>query len=315
MNTRQELNFNNFIQGKRLFITGGTGTLGHAIVQRARVDNWDCDITIYSRDPLRQLAMKWEYPEVRLIQGDIRDYDSLFRAMMGHDIVIHAAAQKHIPAGESNPVDTISINVDGSRNVALAALHAEVDIVVGISTDKVCHPANVYGNTKALMESIFLEFNQYGLTEFHLCRYGNVIGSAGSVLTVWQKQVMSGKPITITDPTMTRFWLTENQAVDIVTAALISPPGTVYIPRPPAASMEQLANCYGFTERKIIGRRPGEKKHEMLLTSEEWLRCREYENYFILWQEQQKPNDGQNHEYTSNTARQMTCEELREIMP
>ena len=165
--------------------------------------------------------------------------------MAGHETVIHAAAQKHIPAGERNVNATYQTNVVGSINVIKAAIRNRVQRVVGVSTDKVCYPANTYGFTKALMERLFQEAaaeEGHGV-RFHLCRYGNVIGSTGLVIPYWQKEVEAGRPIRITDPYMTRFWLTEDQAVDTLMLSMTVPSGHVIIPLAPACDLLTLANA------------------------------------------------------------------------
>ena len=271
----------------KVFITGGTGTLGNALVRDAlkHKDEWSepWDITVFSRDFLKQAAMKKKYPSVRFVLGDICDYDSVYSAMVGHDLVVHAAANKHIPACADNPFEAVRININGSMNVLTAAMSAGVWKVVGISTDKVCRPESVYGMTKALMEREFLKASLAGLTKISLCRYGNVIGSNGSVLTVWERQVDSGQPITITDPQMTRFWLSEDQAVRLVHAAVNAPNGWIVIPKAPACSMGQFANlAYPDAPKMVVGARPEEKSHEDLLTAEEALRVVDAGNYWYL---------------------------------
>jgi len=268
----------------KIFITGGTGTLGHALAKRLHQEN---DLTIYSRDPLKQIQMKKLYPKINFVLGDVADYDRLYHAMVGHDIVIHAAAQKHIPQGETDVTDCISTNVDGSRNIVANALRAGIKQVVGISTDKAANPVNTYGATKLLMERMFVEANQYGLATFHLCRYGNVLGSNGSVVQVWRKQMKEGLLPTVTDPTMSRFWLTEDQAVDLVLLALESPPGSIVVPNAPAINMGQFAAHAGIDDFAVIGRRPGEKQHECLITTEEMPYTTHHDGYFLITQEYQ----------------------------
>lgn len=263
-NTGLEHIYNRISKEKRIFITGGTGTLGKALLRQFPL------ATIYSRDPWKQQQTKRQFPEARYILGDIRDYDSLHKAMTGHDIVIHAAAMKHIPQAEDNVQNCIEINVIGSTNVAYAAVNAGVERCVGISTDKVCYPINVYGHSKALMERVFLEYNKIGLTEFTLCRYGNVIGSTGSVVDLWRKQIAAGQKPTITDPNMTRFWLSEDDALYIVGKAITAEAGTITIPLAPGLSMgEFVAHALGGMPVETIGLRAGEKMHECLLTNEE----------------------------------------------
>lgn len=175
------------IKGK-LFLTGGSGTLGKAIIRRAHEENWPCEITVYSRDPMKQFPIKKEYPDVKFVIGDVADFELLSNAMAGHDIVLHLAAQKHIPTGEFNVMQTINVNLIGSINVAQASIQNLVKQVVGISTDKVVHPVNAYGATKYLMEKVFQEvgINQ-NITKFMCVRYGNVLGSTDSVIQVWRE--------------------------------------------------------------------------------------------------------------------------------
>lgn len=270
---------------ERILITGGTGTLGNAIAETAVTQDRAWEITIFSRDYLKQAKMKKKYPQLRYVIGDICDYDSVYQATIGHDIVIHAAAQKHIPAAEENILDAVRVNVHGSQNVAMAAVMAGVRQVIGISTDKVCTPSSIYGMTKAMMERIFVQYaaDFYGVTDFQLCRYGNVLGSNGSVLQVWERQAENGGPITLTDPTMTRFWLSELDAVSLVFHALRIPTGTILIPKAPALSMAKLANyLYPDIEKKVIGRRPGEKADELLLESDEVERLRDIGACWLL---------------------------------
>lgn len=253
-----------------ILITGGTGTLGQAIVNRAVRESWDCAITVYSRDEMKQQAMKRKYPGMRYAIGDVADYDTLERVMIGHDTVLHLAAFKHIPAGEMNLAALFSTNLTGSLNVAKAAIRTGVERVLGISTDKACHPVNAYGMTKALMERFFQEANRAELTRFHLVRYGNVLSSTGSVIPAWRGQVERGEPLKVTDPTMTRFWLSIPAAVGYALFALTLPSGVILIPRLPGLRMGQMAEyIFPGHPQVMIGLRPGEKKHEELLTGEE----------------------------------------------
>lgn len=263
---------------KKIFITGGAGTLGKAIIKRSIQDDLGWDFTVYSRDPHKHDALNRLYPNARCIIGDIRDTEKLSDLMVGHDIVIHAAAIKHIPQAEQNVLETIDINVMGSLSVAMAAKKAGIEQVVGISTDKACHSVNVYGSTKYMMEKIFQEMG------FKLVRYGNVIGSVGSVVQVWKEQVEKSGVIVATRPEPTRYWITADQAVSLILFSLEQPPSTISIPYLPATTMGQLKD-YLFPDVKIhyTGMRPGEKMHEEMLTEEEVPYARDMGNYVVLY--------------------------------
>lgn len=255
----------------RVFITGGAGFIGRALLDRARREAWPARFTVFSRDDHKHAAMRRDYPEAAVIRGDVAGpLEHLAAAMAGHDIVIHAAANKHVDLSELNVAETIRNNVHGSLQVMQAAFQAGVGRLVGISTDKAAGPANVYGATKFLMERALVEANRYGGPLVTCTRYGNVIGSSGSVLTVWRRQLAEKRPVTVTDPEMTRFWLTADQATGLIVQALRAEPGVVVVPLLPALRMgDLLAWVAPEAEVKIIGLRPGERQHETLLTNEE----------------------------------------------
>lgn len=275
-----------------VFITGGAGTLGKAIIARSKAMGWNAKFTVFSRDAHKHDKLNRIFPDVRCIIGDVRDTERLADLMVGHDLVIHAAAIKHIPQAEQNVGETISINVQGSISVALAAIEAGVEQVVGISTDKVCGAANTYGSTKYLMEKFFQSID--GDTMFNLVRYGNVIGSVGSVVEVWRDMYKRDGIVKATDPDMTRFWITPDQAVTLILKSLDQPNRTILIPWLPATTMKQLAE-YVLPEEAIIeytGLRPGEKRHEEMLTQEEgWYAEEAEQNYIRLWPTTMKPFD------------------------
>lgn len=273
-----------------VFITGGAGTLGKAIISRAKTEGWDTKFTVYSRDAHKHDALERMFPGVHCIIGDIRSTETLSDLMVGHDLVIHAAAIKHIPQAERNVAESMSINIDGSISVALAAEVARVKQVVGISTDKVCHSVNVYGATKYLMEKFFQSMQ--GETKFNLVRYGNVIGSVGSVIQVWRDMLTKDGVVRATDPDMSRFWLTADQAVTVILKSLDQPTGTILIPWLPATTMKQLAEYVlpEGTKVEYTGLRPGEKRNEEMLTNEEGYYAEEAEqNYIRLWPTTTKP--------------------------
>lgn len=299
----------------RIFLTGGTGSLGKAILKRAEADQWDAIFTVYSRDEVKQGQVKARFPRHNYVLGNITDYDDLEDAMAGHDLVIHTAAYKQVPAAEVNTWEAIASNVIGSCNVARAAIRTGVKRVVGISTDKACAPINTYGQTKALMEKRFADACLKGLTHFVCVRYGNVLGSRGSIVPLFERQAREGKDLTITDPGMTRFWLTLSDAVDLVCRAMgESQRGTVIVPKAPASNMRLLAmavsECSPVT---IVGTRAGEKKHEALIHAGEAMHTDDCGDFFRVFPaySQHKGNLPEGYEYRSDTALHLTVGELR----
>ncbi len=278
-----------------IFMTGGAGFLGRAILRHFRDNSIDAQFTIFSRDEAKHALCRREFPEARYVLGDITDYDRVELAMAGHDTVIHAAAMKYVPEGETNVLNCLEVNLSGSIHVGLAAIRNRIDRVVAISTDKACEPANVYGMTKRLMERCFQEMAQDSDTSFVTVRYGNVIGSTGSVIPMFRQQARDGI-ITLTDSTMTRFWLTVHKAVDLVLAALnchqqgyFAHTGTIIIPQLWSARMIDLVDAIDEIEGtaetshvEIIGQRAGEKTHEMLLSPSESLHAEKVGDMLII---------------------------------
>jgi len=302
----------------RIFLTGGTGSLGQAILKRAEARGWDDEFTVYSRDEVKQAQVKARFPSARYVLGDVRDERALAMAMRKHDIVIHAAANKQVPAAEVNPMEAVETNVLGSRNLVRVAVSLGIGRVVGISTDKSVGAYNCYGHTKALMEKMFSQGCLLGETQFVCVRYGNVLGSRGSIVPLFRKQMLNGGSITITDPTMTRFWLTLGQAVDLVEMGMREPEcGVVIVPKAAASTMETLA--FAVAPRcgiEIIGTRPGEKQHESLIHPGEAMHTEDMGEYFKVWPAytEHRGNLPAGYEYTSEKARQLTTGELREMV-
>ncbi len=265
-----------------VLITGGAGFLGRAILRRAVRDNWPCRFTVLSRDEEKQVKLQRQFPDVRCLLGDVRDRDRLEAAFAGHNIVIHAAAMKYVPEAEHNVAECIAVNVEGTRNVALAAIHAGVETVVGISTDKAVLPTNTYGMTKALMERLFMELHGRGETKFALVRYGNVVGSTGSVIPLFEEQARAGR-VTVTDDKMTRFWLSVDAAVDLIVTAGQPASGTILVPRCAAMRVVELARLIAADAKvEIVGARPGEKLHERLVDYRESAQAMQIgENYCL----------------------------------
>lgn len=304
------------LQGK-ILITGGAGYLGRAILKRAHEEHWDAQFTIFSTDAMKHHYVKSLYPDVHSVIGDIRDGMTVRNAMAGKDIVIHAAAVKHIPESEYHSLDTYAVNVEGSINVAMAAIDLNIPHVLAISTDKVCHAANAYGASKYMMEKTWQELARLGLpTQFHLVRYGNVLESTGSVIEVWKNAFERGEKIKITDQEMTRFWLAPSTAVQYVIESLKLNSGEIYVAKMPALSIGDLARyTLGVLEYDKVPLRPGEKMHETLLTIEECAYAMDKGKYFIL-----RPTTSErNHAadlwpYTSDSAPQLTKQELMELL-
>jgi UDP-N-acetylglucosamine 4,6-dehydratase/5-epimerase len=263
------------LSGATILLTGGTGSFGTAFVERV-LGRWpSATIRVYSRDELKQSEMRARFgdAEVRYLIGDIRDRGRMTRAAQGCDIVVHAAAMKQVSACEYNPFEAVRTNVLGAQHVVDAAIDAGVEKVIGLSTDKAVNPVNLYGATKLCAEKIIVQGNAYAAqskTRLACVRYGNVVGSRGSVVPLFREQIKSGR-LTITDERMTRFWITLPQAVDLVLYAMEQMTGgEVFIPKIPSMRVVDLAEAMApGMPREVTGIRPGEKLHEVLLTADE----------------------------------------------
>jgi UDP-N-acetylglucosamine 4,6-dehydratase (inverting) len=264
------------LSGKTILLTGGTGSFGYAFVDRVTREFPDAVVRIYSRDELKQSEMAERYPsdQLRYFIGDIRNRSRLTRAAKGADIIVHAAAMKQVPACEYNPFEAVQTNVLGAQHVVDAAIDCGVEKVVALSTDKAVNPVNIYGATKLCEEKIIVQGNAYASrasTRLSCVRYGNVIGSRGSVVPVFRKQLVEKGRLTITDERMTRFWITLDAAVDLVMYATENMQGgEIFIPKIPSMRITDLAAAMApEAPVDIVGIRPGEKLHELLLTSDE----------------------------------------------
>jgi UDP-N-acetylglucosamine 4,6-dehydratase len=257
----------------KCLITGGAGFLGRAILRRVEQKKLNWDITVFSRDEMKQDVCRQRYPDARYVLGDVRDMERLYLAMVGQDIVIHAAAMKYIPHAELNAAECVAVNVDGTRNVIRAAREAKVSQVIGVSTDKAVQPVNVYGMTKAIMERMFAEAGALG-TQYNCVRYGNVIGSTGSAIPMFRRQLKELGKILITNPNMTRFWMSADEAVGLINIALLKArPGAIVVPPVRAMRIGDVAlAAVGECEVEVIGDRPGEKLHEELIHFQESVR-------------------------------------------
>ena len=273
---------------KVVLLTGGTGSFGNKFVEIVLKEHNPKVLRIFSRDEKKQsdMAMKFNDSRLRFFIGDVRDRDRLHRAMTDVDIVIHAAALKQVPACEYNPIEAVRTNIDGAINVIDSAIDSKVDRVMAISTDKAVHPVNLYGATKMTAEKLFIQGNSYSGTagtKFSCVRYGNVIGSRGSVLPLFLEQKKTGA-ITITDDKMTRFWITLDQGVKFVINCIERMKGgEIFIPKISSMKIMDLADAIApNTEKKVIGIRPGEKIHEILLTEDEARHSREFDDSFVI---------------------------------
>jgi len=263
-----------------IVVLGGTGSLGQSLV-KCFLATTDLDVTVFSRSEEKQRQMKAVYPEAHYIIGDVRDYDAVYDVLFGVNYVILASALKQIPTVENFPFEGIKTNILGAQNVIRAAKAWAVDVVVGISTDKAVKPVNAYGATKMLMERLFTA-EQPVYTKFILTRYGNVMGSTGSVIPLFASLSAEKKPLPVTDQRMTRFLLTLNQAVDTVMMALqCGNPGEIWIPQTPSANIYDLAQCFS-NDIAIVGSRPGEKVHEILVSEEELPRTVAEDEYLVV---------------------------------
>jgi len=308
------------LQHGNIFVTGGAGTLGNAIARVRQEEGWEGKLTVYSRDSHKHDKMRRQYPDINFIQGDILNPETLYLSMIGHDIVIHAAACKVIPDSERDTLYTIGSNIDGSAYVFSAALQTGISHVVSISTDKAAYPVNAYGASKFLMEKTCQEYARAAkgehITQFHLVRYGNVLESSSSVIEAWKKAVSNGETIKVTDPEMTRFWISPRQAVELVFLSLTkTESGEIYIPKASALSIGKLAlYTVGAEEYTRIPIRPGEKMHECLVTQEESHYARDIGKAFIVRPTTEERSPAGFAAYTSDTAPELSQEELEELL-
>ena len=272
-----------------VLITGGTGSFGKKFTEILMREKSPKKIIIFSRDELKQHEMQvggFNQPNLRYFIGDIRDRERLTRAMHGVDVVVHAAALKQVPACEYNPMEAVKTNIIGTSNVLESALDAGVKKVLALSTDKAVSPANLYGGTKLVAEKLVIQSNNYAAgssTRYACVRYGNVVGSRGSVVPLFLKQRASGK-ITITDERMTRFWLSLDEGVQFVISCIEQMQGgEVFVPKIPSTKVVDLARAIApQAEINFIGIRPGEKLHEDLLSADEARNAVERETMYII---------------------------------
>lgn len=321
-------------ENKVLLITGGTGSFGNAVLRRFL--NSDLrEIRILSRDEKKQddMRKRYENSKLKFYIGDVRDYQSVLNAVRGSDFIFHAAALKQVPSCEFHPLEAVKTNVLGTENVLEAAINCGVKRVVCLSTDKAVYPINAMGISKAMMEKVMVAKSRCTDTTM-ICgtRYGNVMASRGSVIPLFIEQIHANSPITITDPSMTRFMMTLNDAVDLVLYAFKEGnPGDIFVQKAPAATIETLAKALiqlmgrPSHEIRVIGTRHGEKLYEALLSREERVAAEDMGNYFRVPPDLRDLNYGKfvdqgetsiSHaeDYNSHNTDRLDVEEMKKLL-
>jgi len=275
------------LDGATVLITGGTGSFGHAFVRRLVTHYKLKRLIVYSRDELKQFEMgqRFHNPELRYFIGDVRDVGRLERALSGVDFVIHAAALKQVPAAEYNPIECIKTNVIGAENVINACINQKIKKVIALSTDKAVNPVNLYGATKLCSDKLFIAANHLAdeSTRFAVVRYGNVIGSRGSVVPFFRERAMAGK-LPITDPRMTRFWIDVDAGAAFVDQCLgLMRGGEIFVPKIPSMRIVDLATAIcPDCKHEIVGIRPGEKLHELMITKDDARHTLEFKDFYVI---------------------------------
>jgi UDP-N-acetylglucosamine 4,6-dehydratase len=275
---------------KSVLITGGTGSFGRKWVGHLLKNFKPRRLVVYSRDELKQYEMQQEFdqPAMRYFIGDVRDGERLRTAMKGVDYVIHAAALKQVPAAEYNPMECIKTNVHGAENVIQAALEANVDKVIALSTDKAAQPINLYGATKLASDKLFIAANNMAgghRTMFSVVRYGNVVGSRGSIVPLFKRLIADGTDhLPITDPRMTRFWISLQQGVDFVRKSFERMSGgEIFVPMIPSVRIPDLAAAMApDLPTRVVGIRPGEKLHEIMCPTDDSHLTLRFDDHFVI---------------------------------
>lgn len=322
------------MNGKKLLITGGTGSFGNAVLRRFLSTDIE-EIRIFSRDEKKQDDMRKKYnsDKLKFYIGDVRDYTSVLNATRGVDYIFHSAALKQVPSCEFHPLEAVKTNILGTENVLEAAICSDVKRVVCLSTDKAVYPINAMGISKAMMEKVMVAKSRSSNSTV-ICgtRYGNVMASRGSVIPLFIDQIRNARPITITDPTMTRFMMTLDDAVDLVLHAFEhGNPGDIFVQKAPAATVETLARALielvGSPEHeiRIIGTRHGEKLYEALLSREERVHAEDMGNYYRVPPDLRDLNYGKfvetgeteisiAEDYNSHNTLRLDVEEMKKLL-
>ena len=317
------------VSGKRILVTGGTGSLGHEIVKTLAKYN-PKEIILISRDENKHFNMKNFYSQFSFLRfelGDIRDYKRMEEIVKNVDIVIHAAALKHVNYSEGQPEEFIKTNILGTKNIIDLTMKNKIPIFVGISTDKAVKPVNVYGMTKAIQEKLIIAANSRTKdTKFINVRYGNVIGSRGSVIPFFKEKISKRETLPITDPNMTRYLLRITDAVDLILYAIRNGGGgEIFVKKMPAATTIDIAKALAekLTRNRdypveIIGIRPGEKIHELLVSEDEMRRAHEFEEHYIIYDynilKEPKLINKDVLEYGSYNTKRLSQEEVVELL-
>lgn len=320
---------------KVLLITGGTGSFGNAVLNRFLHSDF-AEIRVFSRDEKKQEDMRiaLNSDKVKFYIGDVREYDSVHDALRGVDYVFHAAALKQVPSCEFYPMEALRTNVQGAENVMRAAIANEVKRCVVLSTDKAVYPINAMGISKAMMEKVMVAKSRLcdpGKTVLSATRYGNVMASRGSVIPLFLQQLQQGKPLTITDPNMTRFLMSLKESVDLVLYAFEhARPGDIFVQKAPASTVGDLARAMkellgSKAETKVIGTRHGEKLYESLVSREEMARADDLQDYYRIPADSRDLNydryfvEGETEiskidDYTSHNTRRLDVEQVKEVL-
>jgi UDP-N-acetylglucosamine 4,6-dehydratase/5-epimerase len=319
-----------YLDDRSVLVTGGTGSFGKMFTRTVLDQTSVRKVVVFSRDELKQFEMQQAFPDeprIRFFLGDVRDHRRLYRAFHDVDVVVHAAALKQVPAAEYNPFEAVMTNVHGAQNVIDAAIDQGVQRVIALSTDKACSPINLYGATKLVSDKLFINGNAYAggtKTRFAVVRYGNVVGSRGSVVPFFQQQAPSGE-LPITDERMTRFWITLEQGVRFVIESLDRMKGgELFVPKIPSMKVTDLATALAPDARtRVVGIRPGEKLHEEMISAPDSRRTIDMGDYYVIqpemewWPERQLGGtpvpDGFSYASDTNTN-WLTVDELREMV-
>lgn len=285
---------NSPLNDKTILVTGGTGSFGKTFIRKVLTEHVPHKIIVFSRDELKQWEMRqsdpvFDHEKIRYFIGDVRDKERLMRAFNGVDLVVHAAALKQVPAAEYNPTEFIKTNVHGAMNIIDAAIERNVEKVIALSTDKAANPVNLYGATKLCSDKLFVSGNSYvgdrGQPKFSVVRYGNVLGSRGSIVPRWRAMAKAGATeVTVTDDRMTRFWITLEQAAQFVVDNFARMMGAeIFVPKIPSMKIMDLANAImPDANITITGIRPGEKLHELMIGEDDARHSFEFDEYYVI---------------------------------